>query len=72
MCLSHPGLEDPSLSTFDHVIVQSELEIEKMWYRPALGESNHCILSIEFIIKDDLPDGTQLKREREEMELLES
>ena len=56
------GSDTPS--TLDLVITQSELEVENLSYRAPLGKSDHCVLTMEFLIEDDLPEGIQGGRER--------
>lgn len=51
------GSDTPS--TLDLVITQSELEVENLSYRAPLGKSDHCVLTMEFLIEDDLPEGIQ-------------
>ena len=56
------GSDTPSI--LDLIITQSKLDVENMLYRPPLGKSDHCVLSMDFVIEDDIPEGSNPGKER--------
>ena len=56
------GTDKPS--RLDLVFTQNSLEIECMDYRPPIGKSDHCVLSMNFITEDDLPEVTEPRKEK--------
>ena len=56
------GTDKPS--RLDLVFTQNFLEIECMDYGPPFGKSDHCVLSMNFVTEDDLPEVTEPQKEK--------
>ena len=50
-------------STLDLIFTQSALDIENLEYRAPLGKSDHCVLSMDFVVEDILPKKVVKKNE---------
>ena len=55
---------DDTPSTLDLVFTHSSLDIENLEYRAPLGRSDHCILSMNFIVEDIIPKKSSEKDRR--------
>ena len=56
------GNDTPSI--LDLVFTQSALDIENLVYRAPLGKSDHCVLSMDFVVEDVTPKGESVEREK--------
>ena len=54
---------DDTPSVLDLVFTHSSLDIDKIEYRTPVGKSDHCVLAMNFVLEDDLPDDTVVERQ---------